>query len=190
MHPIQRNFDGLWHCLRPAFNSLVPIGNHQISLSGRKFIQQNRSFFQCHINERERRGIRRRGFSRVNRPPISCRHLHNRSINYVYTDLEDKPKRQIYDDERIYDDLRRSANKGDFLRVQTLVNEIVRNRGERPDAQIYLALILVNTSAEHGSPMEVRRLLEEMAAEEIVPDSTIYHAVLKVVERMPVYGSS
>lgn len=189
MHPIQRNFDGLWHCLRPAFNSLVPIRNHQISPSARKFINPHSSFFQCHINEREGRGIRRKGFSRVNQPPTSCRLLQNRSINFVYTDLEDKPQRKIYDDERIYDDLRRSANKGDFLRVQTLVNEIVRNRGERPDARIYLALILVNTSAEHGSPVEVRRLLEEMAAEEIVPDSTIYHAVLKVVERMPVDGS-
>lgn len=183
MPPVQRNLDGLWHCLRPAFTSSVSARICQISPLVRRFIKQNSTYppSQCHLNPRK--SIRRKTFSRASRPPVSSRgFLQTQLVQHVYSNLDDKPNRQIHNNQQIYEDLRRSAVKGDLVRVDTLVNEIVNTRGEKPDTRIYLALILVNISAQDGSPAEVRRLLGEMAKEEIVPDSAIYHAVLKVID--------
>lgn len=183
MPPVPKNLDGLWHCLRPAFTSSVSARISQVSPSVRKFIKQTNTYSQCHLNARN--GIRRKGFSRTSRLPISSRSfLQNQLIQHVYSNSDDKPNRQEYNDQQIYDDLRRSAVEGDYLQVDTLVNEIVNIQGGKPDTRIYLALILANTSAQHGLPAEVRRLLDEMAQEKIIPDSAAYHAVLKVNEKI------
>ena len=80
----------------------------------------------------------------------------------------------------IYEELRRASVRGNYLKVREIVEVLVKERNEAPNARIYLALILANTDPQDGSPAEVERLLVEMIAENIVPDSAAYHAVLKV----------
>lgn len=80
----------------------------------------------------------------------------------------------------LYRELEDASLKGDYLRVRILVEALVKERGEEPNLPLYLGLILANTSPQHGSPAEVKDLLEEMGAEGLIPDSSIYHATLKV----------
>lgn len=80
----------------------------------------------------------------------------------------------------MYHELNRHTSKTDFLRVYELVGELVKQHGEAPNRSMFLALVLANTDAQHGSVTEVLRLLQEMAENGIQPDSAILHAVLKV----------
>lgn len=80
---------------------------------------------------------------------------------------------------QLYEILRWSGRNGDFARVQEIARELME-RNERPNARIYDALILANTSTDHGCVEAVELLLREMAEEKILLDSAAYHAVLKV----------
>lgn len=81
----------------------------------------------------------------------------------------------------LYRELEYAGLRGDFLRVRILVEALVKERGEEPNLPLYLGLILANTNPQHGSPAKVKDLLEEMGTEGLVPDSSIYHAILKVI---------
>lgn len=82
--------------------------------------------------------------------------------------------------EAAYEELRRAGNTGDYLRVRALAKILVEDRGERPNPRLYVALLLANTNPQHGSPAEVKGLLQEMRDEGFTPDSSAYHAALKV----------
>lgn len=97
--------------------------------------------------------------------------------------LRDTPQGYVSSDlgnEAIYTELQYESLRGNYERVQALVETLVEVRGEEPSSRLYLALILANTNPHHGSPAEVKRILNEMAAEGLVPESAIYHAALKV----------
>ncbi|SLM33839.1 Pentatricopeptide repeat [Lasallia pustulata] len=70
--------------------------------------------------------------------------------------------------------------------VEALLDVLIRERHEVPSPQLYLALILANTSP-HGSPEEVSKLLQEMEESGIILDSAMYHAILKVLAMHPSY---
>lgn len=182
MLSVGKNLDGLWYCLRPALSASVLGSANQPSPSTREFIHRNHLFPQCHFHsvKSPRHNICN---PTIRKHTYSNDFLQTRFIHYVYGDSQEKWGRQVPGDQRIYEDLRRSAVKGDFLRVEQLVNEIIKIRGEKTDTRIYLALVLANTSAHNGSPAEVRRLLEKMKQDKMEPDSAIYHAVLKVIDK-------
>ena len=79
-----------------------------------------------------------------------------------------------------YEELRRASIQADALRVHAVVELLVLHRHEKPNPRLYQALLLANADSYHGSPAEVRRLLREMEDENIMPDASTYHAVLKV----------
>jgi hypothetical protein len=83
----------------------------------------------------------------------------------------------------LYQQLRNVSARGNYAAVQLLVKALVLEHGENPNSQLYRALILANTCPDHGSAAEVERLLQEMEQEGTVPDSAIYHAVLKACRR-------
>ncbi|MCJ1405866.1 hypothetical protein MMC11_009096 [Xylographa trunciseda] len=87
----------------------------------------------------------------------------------------------------VYEELRKASTKGDFERVQRIVQILVEERCEAPNSRIYTALILANTSPTRGTAAGLDELLEEMAREGIMPDSATYHAVLKVLAIHPDY---
>lgn len=81
---------------------------------------------------------------------------------------------------RLYHELNRLSIKAEFLRIYETVGELVGRYDEPPSPRLFLALVLANTDAQHGSITEVARLLQEMGESGVEPDSATYHAVLKV----------
>jgi hypothetical protein len=67
-----------------------------------------------------------------------------------------------------------------LVRTRTILRELVYQRNVRPEARHYKALVLANVSAENGSVMNVRNILEEMEREGVKKDSGLLHAVLRV----------
>ena len=76
--------------------------------------------------------------------------------------------------------LRAAGSYCDYGRVKTLAKELVVNRGYKPDASIYEALILANANPDRGSVQEISRWLQDMEKADVAPDSATYHAALKV----------
>lgn len=181
MLSVRKNIDGLWHCLRPKLSTLILGSANQPSLFTRELILRNHFFPQCHFHSVK--SPRHNGCNPTDQKhTYSHNFLRNRSIQSVDGDSQEKWGRQAPGDQRIYEDLRRLAVKGNFVQVERLVNEIIKTRGEKLDSRIYLAMVSANACAHNGSPAEVRRLLEQMAKDNIEPDSAMYHAVLKVID--------
>ena len=77
------------------------------------------------------------------------------------------------------------ARDGNYEKVGRLTEILIRDRGEKPAAEHYRAMILANTDTVNGSSAEVERLLEEMESDGIPFDSWICNAVLKVCQPSP-----
>lgn len=183
MLPVQGGIDGLRLCLRPApyKYAATSLGSSSILL-GCSFSHEN------HLAPRLVPKVRSRNISYFStststlrpiqlprRVPIESPHgreLRKRSQELVVLGRGT---------DALYRELEYASLRGDYLRVSTLVEALVKERGEEPNLPLYLALILANTNPQHGSPAEVKGLLEEMGAEGLIPDSSIYHAILKVV---------
>lgn len=195
MQPVQRGIDGLWHCLRPAFANLTPTAPRQISKPWRRLLSQKGIAPPHHRSTKN--AIPRIRFVSASQPPSvhssdPQRRQWFRRIKSGPYEFPREPKFQEFSDtpqgyvspklanDALYHELLHAGGQGDFIRVYVLVEELVRSRGEKPNSRLYLALILANTNPQHGSPAEVRRLLQEMADEGLGPDSAINHAVLKV----------
>jgi tetratricopeptide (TPR) repeat protein len=73
------------------------------------------------------------------------------------------------------------AADGEFADTRYLAEYLVRTRREKPNLQLYRALILSNIDTKHGAAWRVSDLLDEMVAEGLQMDVGICHAVLKVV---------
>lgn len=175
--------DGLWHCLCPSF---VPSSTALIARNAsRRIINPQRLFLKnsvlsaaaCQqpirsisssiasassnelVPEKRRGPITLPGGSRRSREPFNL---------------------EIATVGELHNELIRRADDGDYAAVRVLVKHLIQERGERPEPRHYLSLILGNTNTREGSPEEVERLLQEMEAHNIPPDSAVYHAALKV----------
>ncbi|KAF2154435.1 hypothetical protein K461DRAFT_129317 [Myriangium duriaei CBS 260.36] len=81
----------------------------------------------------------------------------------------------------IYDLLRKQAAAGNVDQTRVIVEYLVRQRSESPNAQLYTALILANVNPEQGSAEQITQILREMGKHRIGLDTGICHAVLKVL---------
>ena len=108
-------------------------------------------------------------------------YLQTRIFHLVPVDIKERLKpSQLGTVDRLYQELHQQGYKSDFLQIYEVIGELVGRHGEAPNVRMFLAMILANTNSQHGSTTEVTRLLQEMVAEGIDPDSAIYHAALKV----------
>lgn len=82
-----------------------------------------------------------------------------------------------------YQELRRLVLKGNYTHIRNCVRILVKERGQKPNLRLYDALLLANTDNQCGSAAEVARILDEIAAEGLTPDSATYHAALRVGNR-------
>lgn len=82
-----------------------------------------------------------------------------------------------------YANLKRASGKAQYQLTHDIVRQLVHDHGEAPNLRLYEALILCNASTFHGSIRHVELLLEEMELERIPPDSAVFHAILKVLDR-------
>lgn len=81
----------------------------------------------------------------------------------------------------LYGRLQNAAAKGDVRECRAIADFLVAGRHERPNLQLYNALIQSNVSHEHGAAWRVSDLLDELQAGGLQMDVGICHAVLKVV---------
>ncbi|KAL8712006.1 MAG: hypothetical protein Q9220_003702 [cf. Caloplaca sp. 1 TL-2023] len=89
--------------------------------------------------------------------------------------------------EELDEDLRRASHAGDFPRVREILRILIGEHGQKPDRRHYIALLLSNTNPQHGLPLHIMQVLEEMESEGIAMDSAIYHAIIRVLAVHPDY---
>ncbi|KAH7313160.1 pentatricopeptide repeat protein-like protein [Rhexocercosporidium sp. MPI-PUGE-AT-0058] len=89
---------------------------------------------------------------------------------------------------QVHDLLRKKrTERRAYDKVATLVEYLIRVRGERPALIHYDSLIRVNADAMQGSAASVRMLLEDMKEFAIAPDSGLYHGALQALAIHPDY---
>ena len=173
--------DALWHCLCPSFPSIRPALISSASTIGWKTLKTahrpiQRISTQSYLAQHESVITSRTAVAKDWRPyPTNAEKTPGRG-ELVGNDTN-KPTISL---SQLYDDLRRESYNGEFTKVQELVRTLVIERGEKPNVRLYVALIVANISPRYGSPERVERLLQEMVDEGIQPDSSVFHAVLKV----------
>ncbi|MCJ1319090.1 hypothetical protein MMC15_004423 [Xylographa vitiligo] len=174
MPPSSQVIDALWHCLCPS--STVSVKSwfqfgRPIARVGSKTalpISVHRRTLHC-------AALRQRGTSRHGYKTATTNDGDNKDGEVLSTISKSA----------VYEELRKASTKGNFERVQRIVQILVEVRGEAPNSRIYTALILANTSAHHGTAAGLDELLEEMVGEGFMPDSATYHAALKVLAVHP-----
>lgn len=82
--------------------------------------------------------------------------------------------------EELHGELRRTSTAGDYPRSQEILRILIQDRGEKPSRRHFQALLLANTSAQHGSAAGIIGTVQEMEEAGITMDSAAYHAVLRV----------
>ncbi|KAK2756761.1 hypothetical protein FQN54_005207 [Arachnomyces sp. PD_36] len=68
-----------------------------------------------------------------------------------------------------------------------ILQVLIRDRQIKPQVRHYRALILANTDPQRGSPIQVRKLLQEMEQNGVPADSGTLHGALKVLAIHPDY---
>ncbi|KAI7554655.1 hypothetical protein KC319_g12759, partial [Hortaea werneckii] len=86
---------------------------------------------------------------------------------------------------RLYTKLKALAYSGHVVECRKLVEWLVRERREKPNSQLYSALILSNVSEDDGAAWRVMDYLEEMRQADIQIDPGICHSALKVLSVHP-----
>lgn len=159
--------DVLWNCLRPAFSPSNLRSSYLLISSLHTSTKSCGKTLQCPSRAKHIFHQIRPFHGEVRRPKNRPRPKQDDPVERLYRELHDheinQPGRQV-----------------DFLRVYETVGELVRKHGEAPSRRLYLALVLANRDAQHGSVTEILRLLQEMVDNGIQPDSALYHAMLKV----------
>lgn len=180
MPQVQGGIDGLWLCLRPAVYkyAATTLGSTSISF-GWFFSYESRWASRLVPKCRPRNtscfsASTLRPIQLPRRIPVES--PHGRELKNGAQELIVLGRGT----DALYRELEYASLKGDYIRVRILAEVLVKDRGEEPNLPLYLGLILANTNPQHGSPAEVKSLLEEMGAEGLIPDSSIYHAALKV----------
>lgn len=190
MPPGKQAIDGLWHCLCPSFNAQPLIQCRPVRHSQRLPRPWHAAVQRPAHRSFAGQGCRRSA-SEASSPRKQTR--QRRSFRSILLSSSDTPaakpatKHWSWNGTPIrgltngdaYEALRNASTTGNYEMVEALLDVLIRERHEVPSPQLYLALILANTSP-HGSPEEVSKLLQEMEESGIILDSAMYHAILKV----------
>ena len=121
------------------------------------------------------------------RSPLRSVNLQAQRCIYWKGDLpglhvREQGRMRVLDITSAYQELRRLALKGNYTHIRNCVIVLVKERGQKPNLRLYDALLLANTDTRYGSAGEVARILRDIAAEGLAPDSATYHAALRVWE--------
>ncbi|KAK5700908.1 hypothetical protein LTR97_005426 [Elasticomyces elasticus] len=111
-------------------------------------------------------------------PTQRAAHWHQQNVREVQA-LQKEPTPYLYTR------LRTLAFKGRTRKCRYLVEYIIKERKEKPNVQLYNALILSNVSHEDGGAWRVSDYLDEMRGAGLQPEVGTCHAVLKVVAVHP-----
>jgi len=177
--------DGLWECLCPSVprNQLARyrLARTAWTVPHTRPSIERRSYARCvqGLPNARRQFISLYAF----KPPVRCQGFYSterryNKLSYVRQD----PTTQY-----LYEQLRQASRKADHQQVQRLVKTLVEGHRAKPNQRLYLALVLANADPDHGSPREVKALLQEMVDLDINPDAAILHAALKALSIHPNY---
>ncbi|KAI0409574.1 hypothetical protein F4802DRAFT_604272 [Xylaria palmicola] len=96
--------------------------------------------------------------------------------------LDKMPTRTIYAALKELQDVEKT-----YFPITRLVEYLVKERGERPNAVLYESLIKANTDKQHGSAKAAAQILQEIQSHHIVTTPEIYWALLEVTAVHPDY---
>ena len=177
-------FDGLWHCLRPSFR--------QSWVAWTKCSSKNSHSTQCpQLDVRKlHQAVHVSSLQNEKIPSLNPKRRQRRSIK------PHRPQQKLQrltrshaipgiSSEEALIELQQAAKQGDYGRVKEYMRVLVQERGQKPDAALYHAMISANTHPGYGSANEVKSLLQEMVEQDITPDAATYHAALKALSIHP-----
>ncbi|KAI9705358.1 MAG: hypothetical protein M1820_005188 [Bogoriella megaspora] len=183
--------DGLWQCLCPAFSQNVV---RPLRIQDFRGAAQSKRFLTVY-NAPSNLG-RQPSIPKRRRPQLRAHDKFSRRQNDI-KDAEDQDeeaqetrsslKWSKWSIAALYSELRAAASHGRYLRTRFLAYELVKERHEKPNLQIYSALILSQTNSDHGSAVAVAELLKELRSENLQPDSSLCHDVLRALAVHPDY---
>lgn len=183
-------FDELWHCLCPSFRQSLSAWTCR-PLSRVTAAKNCRTFYT-----RQKRQVTHGPVTHGPDPPFQNpafgpkSKIHKVSPRGEFEKWPELSRARVIHQlstDAAYEELRQASRQGDYGRVKEYVRVLVQERGEKPSVKLYHAMILANTHPQHGSPREVASLLLEMVNEDVPPDASIYHALLKVLSVHPDY---
>ncbi|CEJ53796.1 hypothetical protein PMG11_00137 [Penicillium brasilianum] len=148
-----------------ATSDTFPPFSRSISLSNKLWEDQYDSFdLESHHDEAS--SPKRR--NKINQLPNVPKHAAEKSNDSLETLLQTE-----------------MARKPNITSATNILRLLIQDRGVKPSARHYKALILANSDALHGSPEFVRSLLEEMEKQGIAADSGTLHAALQALAVHP-----
>lgn len=175
--------DPLWQCLCPSWSSASLLRATRAVSRSRRAPEQRQCLRQStwtrpsHNATTAHHDIRI--YSTASFQPLQQTQSKNRAAAHLETkhdaNLEHEETRLLYGRLRI------SAAEGQTNACFNIAEYLVKERKERPNVQLYNALILSNTHHELGAAWRVHDLLEEMREAGLQPDIGTCHAVLKVL---------
>ncbi|KAK5118753.1 hypothetical protein LTR85_007959 [Meristemomyces frigidus] len=203
MQPAKLAIDPLWQCLCPSWASATVLrGPRAIARGTRPAlqdlkhspVQQRHISSRAHNDSRASQGDGVEGaaeprFSYVNRAVSQRSEAVHRREHAL--SLHRKTRDEDTGDLRreatpfLYTRLRALAIGGKVRACRAIAELLVRDRKEKPNVQLYNALIHSNVSHDEGAAWRVSEYLEEMRAAGLQPDTGTCHAVLKVLSVHP-----
>ena len=177
----RRIIDRSWHFVRHLSHPVLQNDCHEPLRRGVKIL------IGC--QKRPQRQAHQQSFPtnpRINAPPLwkpACLQLQRNtrwksSLPAHYA--RDRARMRELDVASAYQELRRLTLKGNYAHIRDNVEILVKERCQKPNLRLYDALLLANTDNEHGSAGEVVGILDKIAVDGLAPDSTTYHAALRV----------
>ena len=115
------------------------------------------------LPEQPKRATDYRGFRKESRLPTEAINFHEESTPSLYTHM------------------RGAAIDGEWSLCRFIAEMLVKERGEKPNIQLYNTLILSNISPFQGAAWRVSDLLVELEQDGLQADVGTCHAVLKVL---------
>ncbi|KAI0486073.1 hypothetical protein F4859DRAFT_511072 [Xylaria cf. heliscus] len=203
--------DGLWRCLCPSIDLVslskpfdlwhIPRPRSASSLASRSSIPLK------YPQQQQQQQYRRRQYSQVS-APLEHRDGQNdgpdksrvgylerlakrspwipsailRDLDSFRTKLDNVPTRTIY---ATLKELQNTENT--YVPITRLVEYLIKERGERPNAALYESLIKANVDKQYGSAKVAAQLLKEVQSRSIPTTPEIYQALLEVTAVHPDY---
>lgn len=94
---------------------------------------------------------------------------------------EEQRQEKIKEMQRLGSEKPKTLENGHYAVAQECLEELLVVNGVKPAAYMYNALVRVNLDSWYGSSEEVAMLLEDMLQEGLVPDTWLWHDILKVL---------
>ncbi|KAH9824630.1 pentatricopeptide repeat protein [Teratosphaeria destructans] len=183
MPPARLVIDPLWQCLCPAWSRITSsrllrtvATRPSRCLNQRPFVPPRRSI-AVQVQRQDDGGDDESRIINYNHP-VTKRRLA-RDLHSALEKAKKEPTPYLYTK------LRALAIKAQVREVRALVEHLIQERHEKPDVNLYTALILSNVSATAGAAWRVLEYLEEMKQANLEPDNACCHAILRVLAVHP-----